>query len=282
LPFHHFTVDVEEHFQVSALEPFVSRAEWDTLPSRVVASTERVLDLLDEYHATATFFVLSWIGERHKDLVREIARRGHEIASHGSDHRRVTQLTPEEFRASVHESKSILEEIGGQEVLGYRAPSFSIVPGREWALDILLEEGYVYDSSLFPIQRRDYGYPGTLSEPHRIKRPVGELLEFPPATLRRLGVPLPAGGGAYLRLLPYALLRAGVRQADRSGFPASIYIHPWELDPEQPRVHVPMRTRIRHYGGLERTIPRLRRLFAEFAFRPIRDSIAVYAGLVAP
>ena len=169
--------------------------------------------LLDEADARGTFFVLSWIAERHPALVREIAARGHEIASHGSDHKRVTQLSPSEFRASVRESKAVLEQIAGQEILGYRAPSFSIVPGREWALDILLEEGYVYDSSLFPIVRQGYGYPGTRPRPHRLKQPSGELLEFPPATLQRLGVRLPAGGGAYLRLLPYGLLRGAVAQA---------------------------------------------------------------------
>jgi polysaccharide deacetylase family protein (PEP-CTERM system associated) len=277
-PLHHFTVDVEEHFQVSALEPYVARASWDRLPSRVVASTHRVLDLMDECRARGTFFVLSWIAERHPALVREIVQRGHEVASHGSDHRRVTQLSPDEFRDSVRISKRVLEETSGQQIIGYRAPSFSIVRGREWALDILLEEGYVYDSSLFPIIRRGYGYPGTQPQPHKLKRPAGELLEFPPATLRRFGTRLPAGGGAYLRLLPYRLLRGAVRQADQLGFPATVYIHPWELDPEQPRLRVPITTRIRHYGGLQRTVPRLRRLLSEYRFVPMRESVASHFG----
>jgi polysaccharide deacetylase family protein (PEP-CTERM system associated) len=271
-PFHHFTVDVEEYFQVSALEPFVDRSQWDQLPSRVVRSTQRVLDLLDEHDARATFFVLGWIATRYPELVREIAARGHEVASHGTDHRRVTQLSVAEFRTSARESKQILEQTCGCQVLGFRAPSFSIVPGREWALDTLIEEGYVYDSSLFPIRRSGYGYPGTPRRPHTIERAAGKLVEFPPATLSALGMPLPAGGGAYLRLLPYKLLDSAVAQAQRSGFPATVYIHPWELDPQQPRLRVPTLTRIRHYGGLNRTESRLHRLLSRFRFRPLSDS----------
>jgi polysaccharide deacetylase family protein (PEP-CTERM system associated) len=271
-PFHHFTVDVEEYFQVSALEPFVDRSQWDKLPSSVVRSTQRILELLDEHDARATFFVLGWIATRYPQLVREIAARGHEIASHGTDHRRVTQLSVAEFRESVHESKQILEQICGCSVLGFRAPSFSIVPGREWALDTLIEEGYVYDSSLFPIRRSGYGYPGTPRRPHTIERAAGKLLEFPPATLSAFGMPLPAGGGAYLRLLPYRLLDSAVAQAQRAGFPATVYIHPWELEPQQPRFRVSALTAIRHYGGLHRTEPRLHRLLSQYRFRALRES----------
>ena len=271
--FHHFTVDVEEHFQVSALEPYVDRTAWDDLPSRVIASTQRVLDLMEEHSALGTFFVLSWIASRYPALVREIAARGHEVASHGSDHKRVTHSSAAEFRQSVRESKQVLEDVSGTEVLGFRAPSFSIVPGREWALDVLLEEGYVYDSSLFPIRRPGYGYPGTLRRPHMLQRSAGNLLEFPPATLRALGTTLPAGGGAYLRLLPYTLLHSAVAQAERDGFPATVYVHPWELDAEQPRFPVRPLTRIRQYGGLKRTAPRLHRLLSRFQFRPLRDTM---------
>jgi polysaccharide deacetylase family protein (PEP-CTERM system associated) len=278
-PYHHFTVDVEEHFQVSALEPFVDRSQWDSLGSRVEPSTRKLLDLLEKYDARGTFFVLSWIATRHPDLVREIVRRGHEVASHGSDHRRVTTLTPEEFRASVRESKQILEDCSGTPVLGYRAPSFSIVPGREWALDILLEAGYAYDSSLYPVRRRGYGYPGALPYPHSLSRVAGTLKEFPPATYRASGTQLPAGGGAYLRLLPFALVRNALQQAERAGYPATFYIHPWEVDAEQPRVKVPFLTRVRHYGGLDRTHRRLERLLREFRFRAIAESLsASYAA----
>nr|MBA2245867.1 DUF3473 domain-containing protein [Gemmatimonadota bacterium] len=271
---HHFTVDVEEYFQVSAFEPRVPRESWDGLESRVVASMSRLLDLLAEHEARGTFFVLGWIAERHPELVRAIAAAGHEVASHGQDHRRVTHQTPEEFRASVRRSKQVLEEVTGTPVRGFRAPSFSIVPGLEWALDVLLEEGYGYDSSLFPVRRRGYGYPGGQRDPYWIERPAGRLAEVPPATLLRWGMSLPAGGGAYFRLFPYGLVRAALLDSQRRRVPATFYIHPWELDPEQPRLAVPWTTRIRHYGGLGGTIERLRRLLGEFRFMPVASTVA--------
>ena len=204
--------------------------------------------------------------------------RHHTAGHHVSHHRRVIHETPEEFRAGVRRSKQALEEITGVRVLGYRAPSFSIVPGREWALDILLEEGYTYDSSLFPIHRPGYGYASALRDPHWLDRPTGRLAELPPATLRRFGVNFPAAGGAYLRLLPHSLVRAAIRDAERRGMPATLYIHPWELDAAQPRLPVSLATRIRHYGGLQRTVPRLRRLFEEFRFRPIADHLPALAA----
>jgi polysaccharide deacetylase family protein (PEP-CTERM system associated) len=270
---HHFTVDVEEHFQVSALERYVPRSQWDSIESRVAPNTTRLLDLLRETNQRATFFVLGWVAERAPALVRTIAAEGHEVASHGWDHRRVTDETPDEFRLSVRRSKDALEQIVGKAVLGYRAPSFSIVRGRDWALDILVEEGYVYDSSLFPIRRPGYGYAATQRVPHFLRRRPGRLAEFPPATVRWLGVNLPAAGGAYLRLLPPALIRAAVRDAESRGVPAMLYIHPWELDPDQPRIPVSFATRIRHYGGLRRTVPRLRRLFREFRFGTVAESL---------
>jgi polysaccharide deacetylase family protein (PEP-CTERM system associated) len=271
---HHFTVDVEEYFQVSAFEPRVPRESWDGLESRVVASMSRLLDILAEHEARGTFFVLGWIAERHPELVRAIAAAGHEVASHGQDHRRVTHQTPEEFRASVRRSKQVLEDVTGTPVLGFRAPSFSIVPGLEWALDVLLEEGYGYDSSLFPVRRRGYGYPGGQRDPYWIERPAGRLAEVPPATLLRWGMSLPAGGGAYFRLFPYGLVRAALLDSQRRRVPATFYIHPWELDPEQPRLAVPWTTRIRHYGGLGGTIERLRRLLGEFRFMPVASTVA--------
>src|SRR5690606_31040977 len=175
-----FTVDVEEYFQVSALEPYVSRSRWESMESRVVHATERVLVLLREHGSRGRFFVLGWIAERYPELVRRISEEGHEVASHGWGHERVTTLSPEEFRRSIRDSKRILEEITGREVLGYRAPSFSIVPGREWAMDLLIEEGYRYDSSLFPVRRKGYGYAEGKRAPHWVDRPGGRLLEFPP------------------------------------------------------------------------------------------------------
>jgi polysaccharide deacetylase family protein (PEP-CTERM system associated) len=270
---HHFTVDVEEYFQVSALEPFVPRQSWEGRAPRLNVGMRLLLDLMAERGAKGTFFVLGWVAKHHPAIVRAIADAGHEIASHGWGHERVTTLTPDQFRVSVRDSKSALEELAGQPVLGYRAPSFSIVRGGEWALDILLEEGYRYDSSLFPVRRAGYGYVGGERDPHQIRRPAGVLDEVPPATVTCARAVLPAGGGAYFRLFPYGLVRAALRSAEERGVPGTFYIHPWELDPQQPRIAVPMKTRIRHYGGLHRTVPRIRRLLADFAFQPIVDTL---------
>ena len=199
---HHFSVDLEEYFQVSAFESLVARSAWEGLESRVAGQVARLLDLLAQHDARATFFVLGWVAERHAELIRTIARAGHEIASHGWDHARVTTQTPLQFRDSIRRTKALLEEITGEPVLGFRAPSFSIVPGREWALDLLIEEGYRYDSSLFPVLRPGYGYPGGSPDPHWLDRSAGRLAEIPPATLQWCGVRLPAAGGAYFRLLP--------------------------------------------------------------------------------
>lgn len=272
---HHFTVDVEEHFQVSALEPFVPRTMWDTLPSRVERNTRQLMELLAERQVHGTFFTLGWIGERHPALVKEIAAAGHEVASHGYGHERVTQLSPDQFRESIRSSKAILEDLTGTAVFGYRAPTFSIVRGGEWALDALIEEGYVYDSSLFPVRRSGYGYVGGLRDLHRLERASGHLDELPPATLSMFGALLPAGGGAYFRLLPPQLVKRALDDATSRGVAATFYIHPWEIDPDQPRFAVPLSTRIRHYGGLGRTSSRLRRLLADHAFQPI----AVTLGL---
>jgi polysaccharide deacetylase family protein (PEP-CTERM system associated) len=271
---HHFTIDVEEYFQVSALEPYVARERWHTLESRVMRGMESLLDLLSLHSVHATCFVLGWIAERHPQLVRNLSECGHEVASHGWDHRRVTEQTPAEFRSSVRQSKDVLEDITGREILGFRAPSFSIVQGREWALDVLAEEGYRYDSSLFPIRRPDgYGYATAHYDAHWLERPSGLLAEFPPATLGVLGARLPAAGGAYFRLLPYQLVHAALDSSTRRGTGATFYIHPWELDPEQPRFQVPLAVRMRHYGGLRRTAPRLQRMLATYSFQTIERTL---------
>lgn len=270
---HHFSVDVEEYFHVSAFERLVRYADWDGYESRVNDSVARLLDLLARRQTRATFFVLGWVAERHPGLVRRIAAAGHEIASHGWDHARVTSQSPLAFRDSIRRTKIFLEDLGGAPVVGFRAPSFSIVPGKEWALDVLLEEGYRYDSSLFPVRRNGYGYAAGRRDPHWLERPTGRLAEVPPATLRRWGAQLPAGGGAYFRLLPYGVVRTALRDCERRGVPGTFYIHPWELDPEQPRLDVPWLTRVRHYGGLERTLPRLERLLGEFRFTAIVDTV---------
>ena len=278
---HHFTVDVEEYFQVAALAPYVARGSWETTTSRLTVGMRPLLDLLSEQQVRGTFFVLGWVAKRHGALVREIAASGHEVASHGWGHEKVTSLSVEEFRASVRDSKNALEDLTGSAVFGYRAPSFSIVRGGEWALEVLVEEGYRYDSSLYPVRRSGYGFVGGARDPYRIETPAGTLDELPPATLRCASQTLPAGGGAYLRLLPYALVHAAFVTAERRGVPATFYIHPWELDPGQPRLDVPLLTRIRHYGGLRRTLPRLRRLLTQFAFQPMSETLGLTRPLVS-
>ncbi len=271
---HHLTIDVEEYFQVSAFESEVPRAFWHGYQSRVARSVEDVLDLMDRREAKGTFFVLGWVAGRLPEVVRAIDGAGHEIASHGWDHRRIPAQTPEEFRESVRRTKGVLEDITGKPVAGFRAPSFSVLPGHEWALDVLLEEGYRYDSSLFPIRRPGYGYPAGGRVPYAIDRPPGRLMEFPPATLRVLGVNIPAAGGAYLRFFPYGLIQAAVRAMEQAGEPATLYVHPWELDTDQPRFKVSRVARLRQYGGLFRTKGCLGRLLNEFRFQPIATSIA--------
>lgn len=267
---HHFTVDVEEYFQVSALEPYAPYEGWTGFESRVEASMDRLLALLDGHGVKATFFTLGWIAERHPDLVRRLAVEGHEVASHGSRHERVTTLSPKRFRECVRTSKAILEDVTGVEVRGYRAPSFSIHVGMEWAYDVLVEEGYAYDSSMYPGRG---GHPLGPCASHPIDRPGGRLTEYPIATVR-LGRTLPAGGGAYLRLLPFTWVRSALLQAERAARSATLYIHPWEIDPDQPRFRTSRATRIRHYGGLARTEARLSRLLEEFAFGPILSAAA--------
>jgi polysaccharide deacetylase family protein (PEP-CTERM system associated) len=277
---HFFTVDVEEHYMVLALAPFVARESWDRHDSRVEGSTRRILELMGRHTAQGTFFIVGWVAERHPALVKEIAASGHEVASHTWDHRRVTEQSPEEFRTSVRRTKDLLEDLTGTPCVGFRAPSYSIVRGTEWALDVLLEEGYRYDSSLFPVRRPGYGYQGGARDPHWLERPAGRIAEVPPATVRRLGVNLPAAGGAYFRLLPYRLVATGLRDAAARGQPGTFYVHPWELDPGQPRLARSPLVRWRHYGRLGATAARLERLLAEFAFRAIAPDFGVGASAV--
>jgi polysaccharide deacetylase family protein (PEP-CTERM system associated) len=274
---HVFTVDVEEYFQVSAFDAALSRADWPTLPSRIERNVDLLLDLLARHTTTSTFFSLGWIAAKHPGVIRRIAEAGHEVASHGWWHRRVNCLTPEEFRSEVRSSKAILEDVSGQRVIGFRAPNFSILPGTEWAFDVLLEEGYAYDSSLFPIKRRGYGYPKAASLPHFITRSAGRLLELPMTTMVWAGVRLPAAGGGYFRHFPYKLTRWAFEQYSRRGVSGTFYIHTWEVDQDQPRLPVPWLTRVRHYRGLSLTLSRLERLLSEFRFTSAvqRMSVAI-------
>ena len=266
---HFFTVDVEEYFQVQALESVVSRQDWLSRPSRVARSIDTLLGALDRHSARGTFFVLGWLAEHRREVVLAIAAAGHEIASHGFWHQRVTDLDPNAYREDVRRSKHALEDLIGTPVVGYRAPSFSIIPGCEWAFDVLLDEGYRYDSSLFPIRRNGYGYPGAQRVPHLIQRSGGHLAEFPLATTSILTYPVPAAGGGYLRQFPYAVIRRAFREASDRCQPATFYIHPWEVDPGQPRLPVSSLNRIRHYRGLDGAFARVERLLEEFRFGPI-------------
>lgn len=280
---HVFTVDVEDYFQVYAFDGVVDRSEWDRFPSRVVRNTEVLLELLDRHATSATFFTLGWVADKHPELVRRIADAGHEIASHGWWHRKVTSLTRTQFREDAYASRAILEQVSGHPVTGFRAPSFSITPGLEWAFDVLLETGYRYDSSLFPVKRMNYGYPKTPPLPHVIQREEGELIEFPLAMTRIGTLRVPAAGGGYFRQFPYAVTRRAFREHTEAGIPAVFYIHPWEIDPEQPRLAVRMHTRVRHYRNLRHTLARLDRLLTEFRFTSIARRLADGGkGVVTP
>lgn len=267
-----FSTDVEDYFQVEALRPFCPRSEWSHCEDRTLQSTHRLLDLLARHRARGTFFVLGWTAARHPDLVRRIAAAGHEIASHGFAHELVYEQGPEAFRDDVHRARALLQDISGQAVLGYRAPSYTVVERSRWALPILFEEGHRYDSSIFPIRRRRYGIPGAPRWPHRIALGGGrELAEFPLPTVRFGTLNLPATGGAYLRLLPFAFQRWSVGRMLRERRAFVLTVHPWELDPEQPRFRVGLRTRWTHYHNLAATEGRLGRLLSLGPYRPLAD-----------
>lgn len=259
------TVDVEDYFQVSAFDGHIARDDWPRLPCRIERNVDRILVLLDRSAIHATFFTLGWIAERYPGVVRAIVAQGHELASHGYAHRRASEQSRDEFAADVVLSKNLLEQIGGQAVHGYRAPSFSIGPANLWALDALLQAGYRYSSSIYPIRHDHYGVPDA---PRFACYPAGPagLLELPISTVRLLRRNLPAGGGGYFRLLPYAVSRWCLRRINaRDGQAGIFYFHPWELDPDQPRQPgIGLKTRFRHYLNLHRTEARLSRLTQDF------------------
>ena len=263
---HFFTVDVEEYFQVKALESVVSRSEWSVRASRVGASVDALLELLARHEVRGTFFVLGWLAKHRPQVVRAIADAGHEVASHGYAHERVTALTVRAFREDVRSSKHALEDLTGKPVLGYRAPSFSIIPGSEWAFDALIEENYRYDSSIFPIRRRGYGYPSAPRAPYVMRRATGTLAEFPLATTTLFRFPIPAAGGGYLRHFPLAVVQRAFREAGARGDRGTFYIHPWEIDPGQPRLPVSALNYLRHYRGLDTAVERIETLLGEFRF----------------
>lgn len=266
------TVDFEDWYQ--GLE--IPHTEWDGYEDRMALCGRRVLEVLGAAGARGTFFILGSVAERHPELVREIAAGGHEIATHGWSHTLVYRMTPDTFRAELARSITLLEDLSGQRVVGHRAPFFSITRRSLWAIEILHECGIRYDSSIFPVLNYRYGIEGAPRWPHAM--PAGEqrtLTEFPITTWRVLGRNVPVAGGAYFRIFPYAVTRTAFRSINRGGHPAVFYIHPWELDPEHPRIPLPRRIALTHYVNLKATERRLRRLLDDFAFAPMREVLGV-------
>lgn len=269
------SVDVEDYFQVNAFDTVVPRARWDSLESRVCHNTERLLAMFERAGVTATFFVLGWVAERFPSLVTAIAAQGHEIASHGYAHRLIYDQTPEAFRDDVRRAKDLLERVAGVHVDGYRAPSYSVTTQTLWSLDVLIEEGYRYDASIFPIKHDRYGIPSAPRHPYVLTRDSGSLVEAPASTVRCAGVNLPIAGGGYFRILPYAWTRWGIRRLNqREGRPAIFYLHPWEIDPAQPRFEAGFLSRFRHYRNLDQTEARLQHLLRDFRFSTVRRILA--------
>ncbi|MAG58886.1 MAG: polysaccharide deacetylase family protein [Planctomycetes bacterium] len=267
------SVDVEDYYQVYNFRG-IDRTHWDGFESRVEASTIRVLDILDAAGVKGTFFCLGCVADQHPSIIRTIAERGHEVASHGWSHTPIWDLEVDAFREEVVRTRALLEDLSGTEVIGFRAPSFSVTERTRWALDVLVETGHRYDSSIFPVRHPDYGIPGSEEGIHRLDTPGGaSLVEFPMTVARFLGRTIPVSGGGYFRLLPFSITRWGLRQANRKGRPAVFYLHPWEVDPDQPdlRDRTSRLGAFRHYTGLRRTEPRLRKLLKMFRFTSLRD-----------
>lgn len=273
-PTNAMSIDVEDYFQVAAFAPYIDRSRWETLPCRVERNMELILELLDRHQTRATFFTLGWIAERYPAMIREIVSCGHELASHGYSHARASELSREAFRDDLSRAKALLEEIAGVAVRGYRAPSFSIGAANLWAHEVIAETGHAYSSSVYPIAHDHYGMP---EAPRFAWRTPSGVVEIPPSSLRMLGRNLPASGGGYFRLLPYPVSRWSIRRInERDGEPCIFYFHPWEVDPEQPRVRqADVKARFRHYVNLQRTTSRLDRLLRDFPWGRVDE---VFAG----
>jgi len=269
------SVDVEEYFQVAAFERQVQKDDWGSYPSRVEWNTGRVLDLFAAKGVRATFFVLGWVAERHPALIRRIVAEGHELASHGYDHTRVIYMDERVFREDVVRTKGILEEVGGVRVRGYRAPSYSIGAGNLWALDVLQETGHVYSSSIYPIRHDLYGMPEAPRFAFRVREQA--ILEIPVTTVEWGGNQLPAGGGGFFRLLPYAAYHWALRRVNgRDRQPGIFYFHPWEVDAQQPRIaNAPLKSRFRHYVNLGTMEARLARLLDDFQWGRVDEVFGV-------
>ncbi|MBW1782876.1 MAG: DUF3473 domain-containing protein [Deltaproteobacteria bacterium] len=265
----YLTVDVEDYYQVSAFEQVVGTANWDHYPTRVAKNTQRILNILEHRHVKATFFVLGWTGERHPHLIREIMEKGHDIACHSYYHRLIYTLSPREFKEDAFKAKDVLEQITGRKVHGYRAPSYSITKQSLWAYDILEELGFEFSSSVFPIHHDRYGIPGAPRFTYKI--PGHNLIEYPISTARFFGRNIPVSGGGYFRLFPYGFTKMALSTINRREHqPFVFYIHPWEMDPEQPRMKgASLLSRFRHYTNLTKTQRRFETLLNDFDFIPI-------------
>ncbi|HYB94103.1 MAG TPA: XrtA system polysaccharide deacetylase [Vicinamibacterales bacterium] len=276
------TVDVEDYFHASAFDRTVAKSSWVTRESRVVRNTENLLECFDRAGVHGTFFILGWVAERFPQLVRDIAASGHELASHGFHHQLIYTLTPEQFRQDVRRTKRMIEDIAGCEVRGYRAPSFSIVKASLWALDVLIEEGHSYDASIFPIHHDRYGIPDAPRHPHVVERAAGTIVEVPASTLRVFQQNVPIAGGGYFRLVPYEWTRWAMARVNRDGEPVVFYLHPWEIDPDQPRLPVSRTTAFRHYCGLGKTLNRLELLCNDFAFGTVAAMLTSQPAVTLP
>lgn len=266
------SVDVEDYFHAEVFSGVVDRSRWDSYVSRVEGNTRRLLELLGDLNLHGTFFVLGWVAERFPSLVREIAAGGHELACHSYWHRLIYNLDPAEFREDTRRAKDVIEQAAGQPVYGYRAPTYSVVDRSVWALEILLELEFTYDSSIYPIRHDRYGMPGAPRSPFRFQTPSGPITEFPITTFRLAGHNLPVGGGGYLRLLPRFYTRMGLKRVQKEGVPVVIYIHPWEVDPEQPTLPVSLKSRLRHYTNLSRTFDRFQSVLQAGKYTSFRES----------
>jgi polysaccharide deacetylase family protein (PEP-CTERM system associated) len=289
------TIDVEEYFHPAEVQRWVSMESWSSLPSRVAAQTDRILELLHHHSVSATFFVLGWVADQNPEVVRKIVHAGHEIGCHSYAHQLVYNLTPEQFREDTLRAVAAIENAGGVIPRAYRAPSYSITARSMWALEILVECGFEHDSSIFPISHDRYGIPGFSRQPQLLKTPSGPILEVPVATAMLSGDTIvPVGGGGYMRLLPYRYTAAGIRRTNRvEGQPVCIYFHPWEIDPGQPRLAAGIVSRLRTYTGLGGMERKLARLLTDFRFatltavyprtsRPATASARATEGLTCP
>lgn len=268
-----FTIDVEDYYHVQAFADVISKSTWDSYEPRVVKNTHVLLDILDVYSVKATFFVLGWVAKRHPELVREIANHGHEIASHGMSHVLVYTQSRQEFRKETQYSKALLEDLSQQHVIGYRAATYSITRASLWALDIIYEVGFKYDSSIVPIRHDNYGIPEAYPFANQLRTPAGyDIVEFPVSVFTYRNLRVPIAGGGYFRLFPYGLTRTALQSINKSGHEFLFYLHPWEIDPVQPRIKTAgLLSKFRHYINLSKAEPRLRKLLSDFSFTTMRN-----------